>query len=131
MPRRTMWMQALLCREIIVLPGACIWSLSTLTSTYRQFIICLLLCLFVKISYHPDFVFKYHILQLYNMLMGFLNHGRFYHSCPFAGNKQSVHIVSFPAGRTSSHHSAGHTMIQLFNFWNMLIICAWTIFKKR
>ena len=35
----------------------------------------------------------------------------FYRSHPFAGNRQSVHIVSFPAGHTRSHRCAGHTMI--------------------
>ena len=33
----------------------------------------------------------------------------FYHLHPSAGNKQSVHIVSFPAGRTRSRPSAEYT----------------------
>ena len=36
----------------------------------------------------------------------------FYRSCPSAGNKQSVHIVSFPSGRTCSCPSAGYTTMR-------------------
>ena len=33
--------------------------------------------------------------------MGFCKLWEFYHSCPSARNKQSIHIVSFPAGHTT------------------------------
>ena len=40
------------------------------------------------------------------MALGFLNPGSFSRSRPSAGNRQSVHIVNFPVGRTRSRHSA-------------------------
>ena len=43
----------------------------------------------------------------------------FYRSRPSAGNKQSIHIVIFLAGRTPSCSSAGHTKLNtkvVFNF---------------
>ena len=53
------------CRELIVLPGACVWSLDTYFKlTYCQFIT----CMFYSLKFHTtqDFLFKYHSLHLYS-----------------------------------------------------------------
>ena len=68
-------MHASFCREVIVLPGACVEVL-TPTSTYRQF--CHLYVLFVKISYQAIFCLQIsYPAILFTMLTGFLNCGGF------------------------------------------------------
>ena len=48
---------------------------------------------------------------------GIFKSWEFYRSCPSAGNKQRVHIVSFPAGRTHSHlRDASWTFKNFLNF---------------
>ena len=84
----------------------------TRTSSYHQ--IYYLCVLFVTISHQGRFCLQVsYPAILFKMQMGFLNRGSFYHSRPFAGNKQRVHIVSFPGRRTRSCRSAGPTMIIL------------------
>ena len=89
-----MWVQALssFCQ-------AHVFEVLTPTSTYHQFIIYILYL--SKFQSKQDFVFKYHILHfcLYNA-NGIFKSWLFYCSRPFAGNKQSVHIISFPVGHT-------------------------------
>ena len=55
-----------------------------------------------------DLVLKYHILQLYLQWFKIVKLCEFYRSHPSAGNKQSLHIVSFSAVRMRSRPSAGH-----------------------
>ena len=79
----------------------------TPTSTYSQLIICMFF--FLKFNTKQDFVFiscnfKYNVYVIFK-LWGF------YHSHPSAGNKQSIYIVSFPAGRKHPHPFARHTVI--------------------
>ena len=96
----------------------------TPTSTYRefQFIIQCMFYLLKLTTRIPSkilssntisctfylFTILLNMSYLFTMLMG---SWEFYHSCPSAGNKQSVHIVSVPAGRTCLCPSAGHTTI--------------------
>ena len=50
---------------------------------------------------------------IYNSNM-ILKSWELYCACPFSGNKQCIHIVSFPARCTCSHRSAGLAMICSF-----------------
>ena len=76
------------------------------TSTYRWFII----CVFYLSKFHTKQGFVFNII-FYNSASGIFELWEFYHSHPFAWNKQNLHIASFPASCTCSHHSAGHTTI--------------------
>ena len=68
--------------------------------------------LFVWISYQARFGLKISYPAIvFTMVIGLLNCGSFYRSHPSAGNKQSLHIVSFSAMRMRSRPSAGHTTI--------------------
>ena len=87
----------------------------TATLTYRQSIICMFY--FVTISHTSKFFFFISYLAiLFTMLPGF-KLWEFYLSHPFARNKQSVHIVSVPAGRTHSLRFAGHTAMCSAGRW--------------
>ena len=68
--------------------------------------------LFVENSYQARFCLEiYHPAILFTMLLGLLNRGSFIVHIHLpgggGGKEQSVHIVSFPAGCTHSHHSPG------------------------
>ena len=68
--------------------------------------------LFIEISYQAWFCLQ-NIIScnfIYNA-NGILKSWEFYHSCPSAGNMQSIGIISFSARRTRSHPSARHTTI--------------------
>ena len=105
-PGRRTWTHTSFCRELIILPGACVWSLDTYfiwSPIYHLFI------LFVEISHQTRLCLQItqHAIVFYNAngifkLLGFCR------SRPSAGNEQSVHFVSFPAGRMHSR-PAGHT----------------------
>ena len=104
-----MWMHASFCRELIILSGACVWSLD---AYFNLSPINHLYVLFVQMSYQAIF-FSSNIIScnfIYNA-NGIFKLWEFYRSRPSARNKQSVHIVSFPAGRTHSCPSARHTTI--------------------
>ena len=83
----------------------------TPTSTYCQLLICMFFCFFI--SYQARFCLQMSypaILFIYNADGIFLNPGN---SCLSAGDTQSVHIVSFPAGSTRSCPSTRYMMIPL------------------
>ena len=66
--------------------------------------------LFLEISHQARFCLQIShptILFIINA-KGIFKLWEFYCSHSFAGNTQSVHIVSFPAGRARSCHSSGH-----------------------
>ena len=75
------------------LPGTCVWSLDTY---FNLLPINHLNILFVKISYQARFCLRisYPVI-LFTMRMRFFNRGSFIVRALSAGNKQSVHIVSF------------------------------------
>ena len=56
----------IVCREIIVLPGACIWSIDTYFSLLPILIISIVYDIMQKFHTKQDFVLKYHILQFYS-----------------------------------------------------------------
>ena len=94
-----MWTHASFCQELIVLPRACVFRhlVQPIANLY----------VFYLSKCHTKQDFSSDIISLnfiYNpkLLMGFLKSLEFYHSHPSAGNKQSVHIVSFPARCTRS-----------------------------
>ena len=105
--RQVTWTHASFCRELIVLPGACIWSLDTyfnLSPIYH---------LYVCQNFIPSKILSSNIIScnlIYNA-NGIFKLWEFYCSCPSARNKQSVHIASIPPGRTHSRLSAGRTTI--------------------
>ena len=111
-PGRTMQKHVSFCQELIVQPGTCIWSLATyinLSPMYNMHV------LSVKISYQAWFCIQISYLAIlfsYNV-NGIFKPGEFYHSRPSAGNKRSVHTVSFPAGHMHLHPSAGHITIHI------------------
>ena len=63
----------------------------TPNSIFHQFII----CMFYLSKFHTKQDFCLHFIYTGN---GIFKLWEFYHPCPSAGNKQSAHIVSFPAG---------------------------------
>ena len=108
-PGRTMWTHTSFCQKLIVLLGTCVWSLDTYFNLSPLNHLCVL---FVEILYQARFCLQIsYPAILFTMQMGLLNPGSFIIHALLPGNKQSVHIVSFPAGRMHSHPSAGHTTI--------------------
>ena len=88
--RRMMRMHMSFCRELIVLPAACTWSLDTyciLSPIYHLHVYLL------KFHINQGFVFIYHILHFYLQWCWIFNLWEFYHSHPSAGNKQSVFLL--------------------------------------
>ena len=87
----------------------------TPTSTYCK----IRICMFYLSKFHTkqDFVFKYIPCNFINLQFAnkIFKSWEFYHWQSFAANKQNVHIVSSPAGRMGSHHSAGHTPIYVLS----------------
>ena len=90
----------------------------TPTSTYHQFIICMFICR----NFIPSTILSSNIISCNYICSanGIFKLWEFYHSCPSARNKQSVHIVSLPAWRTRSHRSAGH--ITKYQYWYVYTI---------
>ena len=84
----------------------------TPTSTYCQFLsfVC-----FICQSFIPSKILSSNIIScnVYYTNRIFKS-WEFYHSCPSAGNNQSVHIDSFAARHMRSHPSAGHTTVYVF-----------------
>ena len=89
-PGRMMWMHASFCRELIVLPGACVWSLDTYFNLHVSPINNLYI-LFVERFCHQNNISCNFI---YNANGIFFNPQEFYFSCLSAGNKFSVHNLS-------------------------------------
>ena len=72
----------------------------------------LLIVRFIGRNFIPSKILSSNIIS-YNFINnanGIFKLWGFYRSCPSAGNKQSIHVVSFPAGRTRSRPSARHTI---------------------
>ena len=86
-----------------------LYVLSVKTSHQARF--CLLNIISCNFIYNNDGIFKL---------------WEFYHSHPSTGNKQSVHIVSFPARHTRSCPSTGHTTNLFIHF--KLSICSPVLF---
>ena len=76
-PCRTMWTHMSFCRELIILPCACVWSLDTYMYMYFNLLPSYHLCvLFVGMSYIATFCLQIYsaILKIYNAnFMGFLS----------------------------------------------------------
>ena len=75
-----------------------------------QLIANLLFVCFICRNFIPSQIMSLNIISwnfIYNT-QGIFKSWQFYCSHPFGGNKQSVHIVSFPAGRVRSRRSSGH-----------------------
>ena len=68
---------------------------------------------FICRNFIPSKILSSNIIS-YNVIHnanGIFKSWEFYRLCPFARNKQSVHIVSFLAGHARSRRSARHTTI--------------------
>ena len=111
--RKMTWTHTLFCREIIVLPRTCLWSLDTYMYMYLSPITNLSFVCFIFRHFIPSKILSSNSIPcnfIYNT-NGKFKLWEFYHSHPFAGNKQSALIVSFTVGRMRSCRSAGHTTI--------------------
>ena len=97
------------CRELIVLPGACVYSLDTyfnLSPLNHLYV------LLVIISYQARFCLQIsYPAILFTMLMGFLNRGSFIIHILLLGTSNAFTLSVFPAGHVRSHHSARHMTI--------------------
>ena len=119
---RTSWMQALFCRELMIHHSARRMRLKLLTptSTYRQFNN--RLHFLIGRNFIPS-----KILSSNNISCNFIFNANwifksltFYRSHPSAGNKQSIHIVSFPAGCMRSRPAGSWLCIFFINL-NIII----------
>ena len=91
--------------------STCIWSLDTYfnqSPIYHLYV-------FIFRNFIPSKILSSNVIShnfIFNAKAIFRS-WEFYRSHPFAGNRQSVHIVNFPAGHTCSYRSSGHMMIYL------------------
>ena len=95
MPGRTTWTYASFCRKLVVLPGACVWSLDTyfnLLPIYHLYV------LFVKISYQTRFCLQIYPAILFTMLMGFSTRGSYVLHVLLPGTSKACTLSVFMPG---------------------------------
>ena len=116
-----MWMHTSFCRELIVLQGACVWSLDTY---FNLSLINHLYVIFVESLYMYQARFCVQISYpaiLFTMLMGFLNLGSFIVHALLLGTSKAFTLSGLLPGACvhvllpGTHNNFFHTVINLFS----------------